>query len=120
MELQEGIESFWSTVDRIKCTKYIDHIQSDVEWRVHFHWTSYCEWSIADAASNVDEFYIIGESIIKSMYGKAIYECSFTRKDDAKTMSTKVKIGKKNGIEIDSGINFQRLLGVNKQVRKAK
>ena len=27
MELQEGTEIFWSTVDHIKCTKYIDHIQ---------------------------------------------------------------------------------------------
>ena len=48
--------------------------------------------TIADAASNVDEFYTIGESIIKSICGKTIYEYSFTRKDAAKT--TKVKIGK--------------------------
>ena len=65
---------------------------------------------VVEEASNVDSFYTIGEAIIKDMCGKGIFEYSFTRSNAARTMSTKVKIGKKNEIEIDPGLIFQRLL----------
>lgn len=57
--------------------------------------------TVADAGSNVDEYYSIGESIIQSMNGEKVFEYKFKRSDAAKTMSTKVKIGKNNEVEID-------------------
>ena len=66
--------------------------------------------TVADAASNVDEHYTIGESIIKSMNGSPVFEYKFKRSYAAKTMSIKVKIGKNNEVEIDPGLLFQRLL----------
>ena len=66
--------------------------------------------TVAHEASNVDDFYAIGESVIRGMRGKRVFEYQFKRKDAAKTMSVKIKIGKNNEIEIDPGLLFQRLL----------
>ena len=67
---------------------------------------------VADEKSNVDCFYSIGEKIVAGMVGEKVFEYSFSRKDIAKTMSVKAKIGKKNEIEIDPALLFQRLLVV--------
>ena len=50
--------------------------------------------------------------VVETFFHKREYINLILDKECNKTMSTKVKIGKKNGIEIDSGIIFQRLLGV--------
>ena len=69
---------------------------------------------VADESSDIDDFFSIGSAIVEKMIGKDVYDFSFKRKDAAKTMSIKTKIGKNNEIEIDPALLFQRLLVVAK------
>ena len=66
--------------------------------------------TVADASANVDDHYTIGESVIKAMSKQQVFQYAFKRSHAAKTMTTKVKIGKDSDIEIDPGLLFQRLL----------
>ena len=68
--------------------------------------------SVADKSANVDDFYSLGSTVVSKMYGQNIFEYTFKRKDKVKTMSSKTKIDKKNEIEIDPALLFQRLLVV--------
>ena len=67
---------------------------------------------VADKYSNVDDFYSIGTSIINKMSGQKVFDYTFKRKDAAKTLSPKTKIGKNNEIGIDPALLFHRLLVV--------
>ena len=66
--------------------------------------------TVADASANDDDHYTIGESVIKAMSKQQVFQYAFKRSHAAKTMTTKVKIGKDSDIEIDPGLLFQRLL----------
>ena len=66
---------------------------------------------VADKSANVDDFTKIGQKIISNMIDKKVFEYKFKRKDAAKTMSFKIRIGKsKDAKEIDPALLFQRLL----------
>ena len=65
---------------------------------------------VADKSFYVDGFYSMGTSIINKMSGQKVFNYTFKRKDVAKIMSSKTKIGKNNKIDIDPTLLFQRLL----------
>ena len=66
---------------------------------------------VADKSANVDDFTRIGQKITSDMIDKKVFEYKFKRKDAAKTMSFKIRIGKsKDAKEIDPALLCQRLL----------
>ena len=101
--LKRDIEDTGKIMDRLQNVSPFDGVQSLMNT---------VNGVVADKYSNVDDFYSIGTSIINKMSGQKVFDYTFKRKDAAKTMSSKTKIGRNNKIDIDPALLFQRLLVV--------
>ena len=64
----------------------------------------------ATKSVNVDTFYEIGEGLVDKMQGCEIFTFEFSRKNQAKNMTTKITLDKENNIKCDPAFFFQRLL----------
>lgn len=66
----------------------------------------------ADSKVNVDRAKCIGDSILKSMVGKKVFEHTFRKKDQAITLAASAVQVNNETIQIDSQLLFQRLVSV--------
>ena len=67
---------------------------------------------IANKASNVDDFYTIGERLTRKMVGQNVFNFEFKRNERVKNMSSEITLDKKEDVRIDPALLFQRLLVV--------
>ena len=67
---------------------------------------------IANKASNVDDFYTIGERLTRKMVGQNVFNFEFKRSERVKNMSSEITLDKKVDVRIDPALLFQRLLVV--------
>ena len=93
--------------DRIKIydiLKVNSPFSNDLSWR------NIIDGITAPKSVNVNTFYEIGEGLFDKMQGCDIYSFAFSRKNQAKNMTTKITLDKENNIKCDPAFLFQRVL----------
>ena len=100
--------------DKSDIIKTYERIKTNSPFQNGPHLHNIIDGVTAAATVNVDKYYEIGQELISRMIDQDIFTYEFSRKDQAKNMSSKVTLCKKNDIKCDPALLFQRLLLVSR------